>query len=303
MCFPSVVLSFESYSFLIGFSAGLHEFHFFLDLFILLRLDRSALIILRLTLSLLALLLIFLLFQPIQCFLLFSQSSVYNVHLCFMGPSLCVLALSLSILLCLGRLAFSFAGTFPLLLLVLFASGDFTSLSLLLELGYLLCFGLFLSLFTVLLLTVVVIVVLTGSLCRWYTSLIYIARLWCQCCDWTTSSTLNSILDLLESGHILGIGRWLGPWLWEVSWCRRLSLCSGCVSRCSSSWLIFRCLVDVLPMKHRVAEFILHHRDRKIRLDTILNQWKLQYGVDRRSSTGHYHQTVRDEFLKTLAKA
>ena len=179
LSFPSVVLSFESYSFLIGFSAGLHEFHFFLDLFILLCLDRSALIILCLTLSLLALLLIFLLFQPIQCFLLLSQSSVYNVHLCFMGPSLCVLALSLSILLCLGRLAFSFTGTFPLLLLVLFTSGNFASLSLLFELGYLLCFGLFLSLFALLLLTVVVIVVLTGSLCRWYTSLIYIARLRC----------------------------------------------------------------------------------------------------------------------------
>ena len=56
-------------------------------------------------------------------------------------------------------------------------------------------------------------------------------------------------------------------------------------------------------MKHSVAEFILHNRDGKIRLDTILNQWKLQYGVDRRSSTGHYHQTVCDEFLETLAEA
>ena len=67
-----------------------------------------------------------------------------------MGPSLCVLALSLSFLLCLGRLSFSFAGTFPLLLLVLFTSGGFTSLSLLLKLGNLLCFGLFLSLFALL---------------------------------------------------------------------------------------------------------------------------------------------------------
>ena len=180
LSFSSIMLSFESYSFLISFSASLHKFHLFLDLFIFLCLYRPALIFLRLTLSLLALLIIFLVFKPIQSILLLSQSPIDSVHLCFMGSSFFSLLLSLSVLLSLS-FAFSFAGTFPLLSIVLLASGRFTSLSLLLECGYLLCFGFFFSLFTLLLLTVVVVVVLTGSLCGRYTGLIDVARLWCQC--------------------------------------------------------------------------------------------------------------------------
>lgn len=124
-------LSLQRKPLFISLSACLHELHLLLHLLVLLLLDRAPLLILSLALSLLPLLFRLFRLQSFECFLLLSQPAVNRVHLSFMGAGFLLLPLPLELLLGLG-LALLLPDPFPLLSLVLLASGRLPSLPLLL---------------------------------------------------------------------------------------------------------------------------------------------------------------------------
>ena len=138
--------------------------------------------------------------------------------------------------------------------------------------------------------------------------------------------TLNSIGHLLKPWQVLVVSR---SWLRQIAFILlRSSSClvagndlslawmlrSGCLCRCwggRSRRLVVgliafgwssRCLVYVLAVKHGVAELRLHDRGRQIGLDAILDDRKLENGINCGSTALRNLEALSDEVAQALAE-
>ena len=159
---------------------------------------------------------------------------------------------------------------------------------------------------------------------RWLTSSICTtigrarATTYRRCTTPTTGSlvnrrfVLNCVSNSLETRYILVIS-WF--WLWQVALVllllllrtslSALGLCRSwrvVISRCWGCWRCLGCVINILTMQDSVTKFLRNDWCRKIRLDSVLDDTQLEYGVDCWASWGCHLEAVSDKFANTSRK-